>query len=215
MPKDSTQTVKDILIAAKYEFLEKGYINASMRKIAERANVTTGALYRHYKDKSALFDALLEPVCTDIYRILDSYTDLFFSNTSPENFTALIDNECQNPQNEIFVLTEYFYSHFDEMKILLSSSEHSSYEQFVHQFINYSLEHTLDYIHQCQIQIPDKDKAKIEKSFHLLISAQLSAIFELILHDIPREEGLELMTIASRFFYGGWKEVFQMLQDYD
>ena len=40
---------------AMREFLEKGYANASLRRIVRRAEVTTGALYSHFRDKQALF----------------------------------------------------------------------------------------------------------------------------------------------------------------
>ena len=41
----------DLLEAGKQEFLEKGFQGASMRGIASRLSVTTGALYRYYTDK--------------------------------------------------------------------------------------------------------------------------------------------------------------------
>ena len=46
-----------LLEAAKTEFLTKGFRNASLRNIAASAGVTTGAIYRYYANKEALFDA--------------------------------------------------------------------------------------------------------------------------------------------------------------
>ncbi len=57
MVDESTQT--RILDAGKAEFLEKGYKNASLRSIAQKAGVTTGAIYGYYPDKAALFGALV------------------------------------------------------------------------------------------------------------------------------------------------------------
>ena len=48
-----------IIHAAEDEFLEHGFVAASMHKIADRAGVTTGALYTRYKNKDALFGSLL------------------------------------------------------------------------------------------------------------------------------------------------------------
>lgn len=48
-----------LLEAAKTEFLTKGFRNASLRNIAASAGVTTGAIYRYYANKEALFDALV------------------------------------------------------------------------------------------------------------------------------------------------------------
>lgn len=44
-----------ILEAAKAEFLERGFAEASMRTIAERAGFTTGMLYSRFADKSEIF----------------------------------------------------------------------------------------------------------------------------------------------------------------
>ena len=37
-----------ILKAAEIEFLEKGFVNASLRDICQKAGVTTGALYKRF-----------------------------------------------------------------------------------------------------------------------------------------------------------------------
>ena len=46
--------------AAHEEFLSCGYQKASLHKIAEKAGVTTGAIYTRYKNKDALFGSLLQ-----------------------------------------------------------------------------------------------------------------------------------------------------------
>lgn len=49
-----------ILEAAQEEFVQSGFRGASMRRIAQRAQVSTRTLYNHYADKLALFGACLE-----------------------------------------------------------------------------------------------------------------------------------------------------------
>ena len=60
MSDASAETKKKILDSAMAEFLEKGFMNASLRTIAANAGLTTGAMYRHFKDKDALFCALVD-----------------------------------------------------------------------------------------------------------------------------------------------------------
>ena len=62
MPKDKTETYHKIIRAAKAEFLEKGFEQASMRNIASAIGMSAAGLYRHFKDKEDLFDALIEPL---------------------------------------------------------------------------------------------------------------------------------------------------------
>lgn len=54
------QTRESILDAASYVFCEKGVANAGLEEIAERAGVTRGAVYWHFKNKVDLFEALHE-----------------------------------------------------------------------------------------------------------------------------------------------------------
>ena len=49
----------DLLEAGKREFMENGFRGASLKSIAASLGVTTGAIYRYYTDKEALFDELV------------------------------------------------------------------------------------------------------------------------------------------------------------
>lgn len=58
MSNEEKTTLQMILSAAIQEFLEKGFTSASLRNIAKKAGVTTGALYGYYDSKEDLFEAL-------------------------------------------------------------------------------------------------------------------------------------------------------------
>ena len=49
-------TLENIHLAAKAEFLEKGYKDASLRNIVKSVGMTTGAFYGYYKSKEELFN---------------------------------------------------------------------------------------------------------------------------------------------------------------
>lgn len=51
----------NILQAALEEFKDKGFLNASMRNIAKNAGVALGNVYRYFKNKSDLFNEIVEP----------------------------------------------------------------------------------------------------------------------------------------------------------
>jgi len=60
MPQVLKQEYRDLILkAALDEFFNHGYNEASMRKIAQNANMTVGNLYHYYKDKEDLFSALV------------------------------------------------------------------------------------------------------------------------------------------------------------
>ena len=54
-----TQTRERILKAAAACFAEKGYSGCSVQDIADRAEVSKGALYGHFKSKAELFKAMI------------------------------------------------------------------------------------------------------------------------------------------------------------
>jgi AcrR family transcriptional regulator len=55
-------TRADLLAAAREAFVERGFANASLTEIAQRAQATTGALYHHFADKRAIFAAVAEDI---------------------------------------------------------------------------------------------------------------------------------------------------------
>jgi len=100
--EDYMQILKDnirnkILTAASTEFNDKGFENASMRKIAAKAGITPGNVYRYFKNKEGLLDAVVQPIMNDINQALLECTDGKISWTADidellnENETVNID----------------------------------------------------------------------------------------------------------------------------
>ena len=61
MPRDKTASHGKIMAAAREEFMEYGFGQASMRRICERCSMTAAGIYRHCRDKADLFDQLVAP----------------------------------------------------------------------------------------------------------------------------------------------------------
>ncbi|TVP45427.1 MAG: TetR family transcriptional regulator, partial [Halomonas sp.] len=68
---DAERTRKAILDAAETTFLAQGVSRTTLAHIAQAAGVTRGAIYWHFEDKAALFDALLERVRIPLDEIVD------------------------------------------------------------------------------------------------------------------------------------------------
>ena len=56
----SQRSRAQILDAALALFSRQGYRATSMREIADKAGVSTGSVYHHFKDKETIFRALLD-----------------------------------------------------------------------------------------------------------------------------------------------------------
>ena len=55
-----------LLASARREFLQNGFEKASLKTICDGAGATTGALYKRYKNKEALFAAAVEQTVQDL-----------------------------------------------------------------------------------------------------------------------------------------------------
>ena len=65
-----------LLKAARTIFAEQGYEAAATEEIVRRAKVTRGALYHHFEDKRALFDAVASEVAREIAAKIDDMTPM-------------------------------------------------------------------------------------------------------------------------------------------
>ncbi len=73
------ETKARILNCAKQEFMDKGYEEASMRKIAAMAGLTTGAIYGYFEDKLDMFSSLVEEAVSSLYSLFEEAHESFFS----------------------------------------------------------------------------------------------------------------------------------------
>ena len=77
MSTKAEDTQKNILDTARKHFLKDGLTGASLRNIVKDAGLTTGAFYKYYPTKEALFDALTDPYMEHIYQIYDQIIEEF------------------------------------------------------------------------------------------------------------------------------------------
>ena len=79
-------TRQALLTAARQAFVENGYAGAATEAVVRRAGVTRGALYYHFPDKAALFEAVVDIVAAEIG---DAIVEA--ARRSPSPRAALID----------------------------------------------------------------------------------------------------------------------------
>ena len=119
---DTGDTKENIFNAAKKEFLEKGYKDASLRHICSEAGVTTGALYFFFKNKEDILDKILEPLI-DGYRKM--VRNLFKGNDAEKKSWS---GESQ--------LIEYLYQNREAAIILIKCRRGTKYEEIFESIYN-------------------------------------------------------------------------------
>ena len=83
----SQETVDRILLAADHELGERGLAGASTTRIAARAGLSVGALYRFFPDKSAVADAL---AARYLEAVTPAYADAVADVTSVDDLDGVL-----------------------------------------------------------------------------------------------------------------------------
>ncbi len=65
-------THEKVLESGREQFLKNGYERTNLRELCKGAGITTGAYYRHFEDKAALFSALVEPAVNGLRERYDA-----------------------------------------------------------------------------------------------------------------------------------------------
>ena len=97
---EALQTREQLMLAALDVFYHKGVSRASLDEIAHAAGVTRGALYWHFKNKEALFDALFQHIFNEMSQKLDEDIRNDAPNMLETLRLALINNFERIQHNE-------------------------------------------------------------------------------------------------------------------
>ena len=107
--EQSEATRTALLQAARELFTERGYADTATDDVAQRAGVTRGALYYHFRDKSGLFRAVVEDLSLNVFTKVASAVqsgqgDLWDQITRAG--TAAYLDACLDPAVQRIVLVE-------------------------------------------------------------------------------------------------------------
>ena len=199
MEEKSTATLEKIQEAALGEFLDKGFLGASLRQIVKNAGVTTGAFYGYFSSKAALFASIVEPHAAALMgKFMEAQTSFaqLPEEEQPEHM-GVESSHC------IHWMVDYICRHREPVKLLLSRSEGTSYEHFVHNMVEVEVEYTLKYmdvLRRLGRDIPELD----EQMCHIIASGMFNGIFEIVIHDMPESRALRYVDQLRDFYTAGW-----------
>ena len=120
-----------ILASAKEEFLALGFEKASLKSICEKAQVTTGALYKRYKGKEDLFRAVVAETVEKLNEVAAEKTDVDLSRFSDEALVKAWD------MDEGYMLWWFrlLYRYREGFTLLLCRAEGTAYANFQHDWV--------------------------------------------------------------------------------
>ena len=199
MSELSEATKDRILQSAKSEFLENGFTNASLRTIAANAGLTTGAMYRHFKDKDALFCALVDDAFEETLKIIKTA-----GVENHENLENPIGEE-HSEQEKAFAsyFIDYMLTNRDSFVLLLTKSAGSTHENFLEKIADIYTENVLSTVHWME-QKYNITKPIDDMSIHVFATATINAFAEVILHNMDKEEATIFVSNIQEFFHFGF-----------
>ena len=201
MPRDKTYSHIKVNEAIKAEFLEKGFEGASIRSIGARAGMTSAGLYRHYKDKEDMFDAMVEPLIADIKR----WTDNHISKKHELSRKKVQSNDLFG-ETFVDLVRDIILPKKDEFRLLFACSAGTKYENFIHDYVEENQKAFVKaLVHLKKNGYPVK--VIEEEELHMLLSAYLTACFEPILHDYDAEKTDQYLNTLQDFFMPGWMKI--------
>ena len=195
---------KKIINAAHKEFLKEGFTKASLRRIAQKAGITTGALYTRYKNKDELFCSLVSDVCKKFDEQFTYLMPLFYTaieNKSIDKYVQIVHLETQN-------ILSLMYSNYDACILLLNCSKGSSVENWFEQTIQRIITEAQQFYYSFLGDSINK------KALELIIVAQFSVYKQVIQNGYSKEEAESCLEIVSQFFDSGWKMIMDDVDFY-
>lgn len=162
MAKQVEGISEKVELCAKKEFLEKGYVDASLRTIAAEAGTTTGTIYSRYGGKEGLFSAIVEPVAKEFTGIFIGVQEKFHAIESDRQAVSL-DDYAEDGMKQ---LVKYMYAHLEEFQILVKSSYGTRFQDFVEHLVELETDYTYKYnLSQVLQDVPQNPEILYHKSF--------------------------------------------------
>jgi len=194
MSDSVSETKAKILESAEKEFLEKGFVNASLRTIAANAGLTTGAMYRHFKDKDALFCALVDDAVsftTQTVMMADSSHHMDLENPVSEKH---FEEEAKQTNG----LLNFIFDNFDTFTLLLTKSAGSTHEHFqeeICELYTKNCSQTFNWMYKNKISAKKIDKMTV----HFFASTVINAFVEIITHKMTKKAAFQYIENIEEF----------------
>lgn len=196
---ENKETRQHLLKCAKKEFLEKGYMKASLRNICKEAGVTTGALYFFFKDKEALFGALVEEPLKKLYAAMEEHFATEMRNEEQVAQLALEDDRDLEISRQII---RQMYANRDAFLLLLTKSQGSRFENCLDEVVDISEQ---QYRRLCDTVTCATQKPRIDDYMtHWMAHIMVDTFVHLFLHETEESVALKHVDALTMYLVRGW-----------
>lgn len=202
MPRDKTENHRKIVEAAKQEFLEKGYVQASMKSVADKVGMTSAGLYRHFAGKEDMFSAMVQPALDSLGSWKENHIRCSYDALDEEKTDQFWD--ISSKYNEASLILDVMYEDLDTFYLLLYCSAGTVYENFLHEYMEEATDGMMEFqeARKCH---GIEGKSVSREEMHMLVSAYFEALLQPIEHRYTKEKAEQYIKTIMDFFTPGWR----------
>lgn len=205
--KQDRETRNKLLESARAEFLDKGYMKASLRSICKNAGVTTGALYFFFENKEDLFDALTEDVIGILYRTLSMHFERERQLQDEELLQINQEDDFEEDMEAAKQIIHQMYLRREDILLVLTKSQGTKHEDIVDRFIELAEKHYR--IMADKMQKASGSAAVSDTVIHWLSHVQIDTFVYMIVHIEEEQEAFAYMEKAVIYMISGWYGMFK------
>lgn len=199
--KQDKETRNKLLESARKEFMEKGYMKASLRTICKNAGVTTGALYFFFQDKEDLFESIAKETINNIWQIMQGHYSMERDLAEQGMDTEEIQ-DSHGDMDESVAIIHQMYLHREDILLVLTKAQGTKYENIADKFIETSESHYRAMAVGMQKLYPGK--VVDDQMLHWLAHMQIDAFIYMITHIEREEEGRAFILQFINYMINGW-----------
>ena len=197
MPKRIIGVTERLVAAAETEFMEKGYGEASIRTIAEKADTSPRAVYTRFKNKEELFAAIVEPVHSAFMELYHRERAAYWKRAGNLDFSV-------EPEETYLRYLRFAYEHRKEFLLILTCAQGTRYQDLPGRLAREDIEGVRANVPQylAKTSVFPFDEAMDLFVENITIDFY-NALFVPVIKDLPYETACAYVAKLTRFYSFG------------
>ncbi len=191
-----------LLECAMAEFMEMGYQEASLRVIAAKAETTTGSIYTRFRDKEGLFHALVDSTVDELILWMREGNEAFADRPAGEQRETVFTYRPEIWEQ----LVDFIYAHWEVFRLLARCTDIDCYEDMLNRMIDIEGAYTLRFLEATGNDTLESGRLT-PMMLHMLSNAYYSGLFEIVRHDMTKDDAMTYVSQLRRFFTRGWADL--------
>ena len=191
-----------LLECAMAEFMEMGYQEASLRVIAAKADTTTGSIYTRFHDKDGLFHALVDATIDELILWMREGNESFADRPIREQRETALTYKPEMWEQ----LVDFIYAHWEAFRLLARCTDIGCYEDMLNRMIDIEVTYTRRFLEATGNDALESGRLT-PMLLHMLSNAYYSGLFEIVRHDMAKDDAMSYVRQLRRFFTRGWADL--------